>query len=91
MSIRIKLLAVVLLLGAAAPIAASADEVGPVSTAELMCDYCGDYSDAATSSSVVHSAYMPVAGYALEPRDVAANSAATIPAIRINQFQIERK
>lgn len=91
MSIRIKLLAVVLLLGSVAPIAASADEIGPISTAERMCDYCGDYSDAATSSGVVHSAYLPVAGYAFEPRDVTAESAATRPAFRINQFQIERK
>ena len=50
-----KLLAVVLLLGAVVPIAASADEIGPISIAERMCDYCGDYSDAATSSGVVNS------------------------------------
>ena len=86
-----KLLAVVLLLGAVVPIAASADEIGPISIAERMCDYCGDYSDAATSSGVVHLAYMPLAGYAAEPRDRADASAATRPAFRINQFQIERK
>ena len=91
MSIRIRLLAVVLLLGAMAPVAASADETGPISAAERMCDYCGDYTDAATASGVVRSAYLPVAGYALEPRDVAAESAAARPAFRINQFQIERK
>ena len=48
-----------------------AAQTQPPAPAEAMCDYCGDFTDAAVASATVATAYRPGAGYA-ERRDLAA-------------------
>ena len=40
-------------------------------TPDGLCDYCKDYSDAATSAGEVRSRYRPGTGYAVEPESQA--------------------
>ena len=69
MKMHTKLVATALLVAALGiPVigAASAQPAdSPPSVAiEPMCDYCADYTDAATATSAVRSAYRPGTGYA---------------------------
>ena len=72
--------------------AVSAQTSNPNATAavEQMCDYCGDYTDAATSSGTVQSAYRPVVGYTF-PYDQAAAPTAARQEHQIRLFRIESK
>jgi hypothetical protein len=54
--------------------AAQSADAAMSAAAEPFCDYCKDYTDAATSAGVVRSAYRPGAGYAAEPQDQAATA-----------------
>jgi hypothetical protein len=41
--------------------------------ADSLCDYCKDYTDAATSAGNIRSAYRPVTGYSADREAAAAN------------------
>ena len=40
-------------------------------SADAFCDYCKDYTDAATSAGSQRSSYRPGVGYAAEPQETA--------------------
>lgn len=56
---------------------------------EQMCDYCQDYTDAATSAGTVQSTYRPLAGYAGSPYEQAAAPTASRREHRIRLFRID--
>jgi hypothetical protein len=50
----------------------AAAQTGEAAPADSLCDYCKDYTDAATSAGNTRSAYRPGAGYAAENEIAAA-------------------
>ena len=44
----------------------------PAAAADPFCDYCKDYTDAATAAEAPRTAYRPGIGYAAQPNEQAA-------------------
>ncbi len=78
MHTRFTLLAAVLIaspLLALAVQSAAAEPAEAMAAAERMCDYCADYTDAATSAGVVQTAYQAGLGYTATTEKAAASVA----------------
>lgn len=54
---------------------AAAEPADAMAAVERMCDYCADYTDAATSAGVVQTAYQAGMGYTATTEKAAASVA----------------
>jgi hypothetical protein len=91
MSISFKLLAAGLLTIPLALVEAPAQTPDTVAAAEPLCDYCGDYTDAATSAGSVQSTYRAGIGYATAPSGQAAAEPKDDGNARILTFRVQGK
>ena len=69
--------------------AASAQSADSASSAaiEPMCDYCADYTDAATATSTVRSAYRPGTGYTAIDRQAEGETSRLQKIVRLHLFK----